>query len=161
MNSKQFHEKLLNVKKELKSAIQTEFNKTNLEKIGFEWKTPALKYNFPVTDPQDSIKTITDKGAVFDALGFLPWNKFSNFFDLVKILEYLELFNSFLNSDQGPVTWDIAKIKKYVDPSDVTDPKRYLWSPMIDEEGNEIYFPACKLKKIKNGNKNLNINDFN
>lgn len=145
MNSKEFHKKLLNVRKELKSAIQTEFDKTNLKSIGFDWKTPALNYDFPEVDLEDSIVAILKNGTKFETCGFLSWNEFSNFFDLVKILEYLELFNYFLNSNDGPVTWDIAKLKKYVDPRDVTDPERYLWSPMLDERGNQIYFPACKL----------------
>lgn len=33
MNSKEFHKKLLNVRKELKSAIQTEFDKTNFKTL--------------------------------------------------------------------------------------------------------------------------------
>jgi hypothetical protein len=155
MDSIQFHKKLLSIRKELKIAIQSEFDKTNLEKIGYAWNLPALRFDFPEIDLEDSIEAISKNGVKFNILGFQSWNKFSNFFDLVKILEYLEMFNYFLNCDTGPVTWDIALSKEFRDPRDINDPEQYLWAPMQDEEGNEIYFPALKLKRVKSGKKEL------
>lgn len=155
MNSKQFNEKLLTIRKELKSAIQSEFDKTNLEKIGYAWNLPALKFDFPEIDLEDPLVAISKNGVTFKTHGFQSWNVFFNFFDLVAILEYLEMFNYFLICDQGPVTWDVALLKEFRDPRDISDPKLYLWSPMRDEEGNEIYFPALKLKRVKRGKKEL------
>ena len=50
-------------------------------------------------------------------------------------------------------------LQKSRDPCDINDPEQYLWAPMRDEEGNEIYFPACKLKRVKSGKKNLGLSE--
>lgn len=114
-----------------------------------------MKYDFPETDLDDPILVISKNGVKFETMGFQSWNKFSNFLDLVNILKYLEMFNYFLNCDRGPVTWDVALLKKYRDPRDINDPFQYLWVPMVNEMGNEIYFPACKLKRVNSGKKEL------
>jgi hypothetical protein len=153
MNSKLFRAKLLKLENDLKVAIQAEFEITGLQKIANTWNTALKDLVFPETGWEDSIVAISKNGAIFKTIGFQRWNKFYNYDDLVVILEFLEQFNQYLNSDNGPVTWDIAKTH-YFDARDIYDPEQYLWSILVDEDGNEIYFPACKLKKIKSGNKN-------
>lgn len=78
---------------------------------------------------------------------FKTWNKFYNLTDLVDILEYLEGYNSFLTSSEGPVSWELAR-SNFFDASDVEDPEGYLWSAKIDERGNKIYCPTNKIKKL-------------
>lgn len=50
MKSKQLRAKFLNLKKEIKKEIQSEFTKTNLEKIEFTWNLNSLDLVFPDTD---------------------------------------------------------------------------------------------------------------
>jgi hypothetical protein len=80
MDSKLFRQKLLKIQKELKVAVQAEFEITGLQKIGYEWNLPALKFDFPETDFEDAIVAISKNGVKFETIGFRSWNSFFNLF---------------------------------------------------------------------------------
>ncbi len=145
MKSKRLGRKLVKLRKKLKVSIQSEFEKTNLQKIQTKWDLSLKDRLFPDADWKSTIESLSKNGVMFKTIGFQRWQDFYEF-DLVKILEFLEKFNNYLSSAMGPVSWDMAK-SHYFDSGDVKNPELYLWSVRIDEEGNEIYFPFSKLKK--------------